>query len=245
MSTIDQTSVVITGASSGIGEAIARDLAKHGVSVTLGARREDRLKTLVGEIEKAGGKAQYSVTDVTNREEVQSLVDAAISAYGKVDAIINNAGLMPLSMMENLHVEEWERMVDVNIKGVLYGVSAALPAMLKQGSGHILNVSSVAGHLVFPGATVYCGTKFAVRAISEGLRQELAGRVRVTNISPGAIATELPNTITDDQAKENVKPALDIAIDPQSIADAVRYALEQPADVSINEIIVRPTAQTL
>ena len=238
-------SVVITGASSGIGAAIARDLGTRGAAVTLGARREDRLKALAEEIRAGGGQARYRPTDVTRREDLHALVEEALSGFGRVDVLVNNAGLMPLSMVENVHVDEWERMVDVNIKGVLYAVAAAVPVMLKQKSGHIINVSSVAGHVVFPGGAVYCATKFAVRALSEGLRRELAGRVRVTNVSPGAIATELPDTITDERARQMVQPALNIAVDPQAIADAVRYAIEQPADVSINEIVIRPTAQEL
>ncbi len=245
MTTLQGLSVVITGASSGIGAAIGLDLGRRGASLTLGARREDRLQSLAAEIRQAGGQARLRTTDVTRREDVHALVEEAISGFGRVDVLINNAGLMPLSMIEKLHVEEWERMVDVNLKGVLYGVAAAVPAMLKQGSGHIINVSSVAGHVVFPGAAVYSATKFAVRALSEGLRRELAGRVRVTNVSPGAVSTELTNTITDESAREMIKPAVARAIDPQAIADAVRYAIEQPADVSVNEIIVRPTAQEL
>lgn len=245
MTTLQGLSVVITGASSGIGAAIGRDLGKYGAFLTLGARREDRLQSLAGEIRQAGGQARHRITDVTRREDVHALVEEAISGFGRVDVLINNAGLMPLSMVENLHVEEWERMVDVNLKGVLYGVAAAVPPMLKQGSGHIINVSSVAGHVVFPGAAVYSATKFAVRALSEGLRRELAGRIRVTNVSPGAVATELADTITDEGVRQAIKPVVDIAIGSQAIADAVRYAIEQPADVSINEIIVRPTAQEL
>lgn len=245
MTKLKELSVVITGASSGIGAAIARDLAKHGAAVVLAARRTERLKALADEITADGGRAHVCTVDVTHRTEVDQLIRAAVDAFGHVDVLVNNAGLMPLSMMEKLHVNEWERMIDVNIKGLLYGVAAALPVMLKREKGHIINVSSIAGHLVFPGGTVYCGTKFAVRAISEGLRRELAGRIRVTNISPGAIETELPNTITDEAVKENMAPVLDIAISPQAIADAVRFAIEQPRDVSVNEIIVRPTAQDL
>ncbi len=245
MEALKGKSVVITGASSGIGAEIARDLGRHGVHLTLGARRVERMKDLAEEIRESGGKAEVCATDVTSREQVEGLVAAAEKAFGRVDVLVNNAGLMPLSLMEKLHIDEWERMIDVNIKGVLYGVAAVLPRMLKQGGGQIINVSSVAGHHVFAGAGVYCATKFAVRALSEGLRRELAGRVRVTNISPGAIATELAESITDEDVRKGIAPVLDIAVGPDAIARAVRYAIEQPADVSVNEMIIRPTAQEL
>lgn len=242
---LDNLSVVVTGASSGIGQAIAGDLASQGVAVMCAARREDRLKQLVDAITAAGGKAEYRVVDVRQRDQMQSLIDETVAAFGKIDVLVNNAGVMPLSRMEKLHLDEWERMIDVNIKGVLWGVAAALPKMLEAGAGHLINVSSIAGHIVFPGCAVYCATKFAVRAISEGLRQELAGRVRVTNISPGAVDTELAHSISDDDIRQGLQPVLDIAIDPQAIADAVRFAIAQPNDVSVNEMIIRPTSQQL
>ncbi len=242
MASLENKIIVITGASSGIGQATARALHTAGASVMLAARRGDRLTELATEL---GEKAASHVTDVSNRQQVQDLAQATIAKFGRIDGWVNNAGYMPLSMIEEGKVDEWDKMVDVNIKGVLYGINAAVPAMLKQGFGDVVNISSVAGHLVFPSGAVYCGTKFAVRAISEGLRNEFAGRIRVTTISPGAVATELANHITSDQVLENLKPLLDLAINPNAIADAIVYALSQPRDVSINEMIIRPTAQEL
>ena len=189
--------VVITGASSGLGEATARMLSAHGATVVLGARRLDRLQKLANELTASGGQALAVATDVTQRDQVQRLVDTAVQKFGRIDVMLNNAGLMPHSPIERLKVDEWERMVDVNIKGVLYGIAAALRYMKQQKSGHIINVSSVAGHKVTPNAAVYCATKYAVRALSEGLRQEIkAYNIRTTIISPGAVATELPDSIT-------------------------------------------------
>ena len=242
MSPLEGKVVVITGASSGIGEAVARAVVKAGASVVLAARRADRLKALAAEL---GGKAAAKTTDVTDRQEVLDLADFAVEQFGRLDAWVNNAGLMPLSMLEEGKVDEWDRMVDVNIKGVLYGIHAALPPMLGQGFGDIVNVASVAGHVLFPGAAVYCGTKFAVRAISEGLRREQAGKIRVTIISPGAVATELTDHIPSEDIKASFKPAFAIAIPPNAIADAVVYAISQPKDISINEMVIRPTAQEL
>lgn len=235
--------VIITGASSGIGEATAKHLASLGALVSLGARRKGKLDILVKEIENSGGKAVAFTTDVTKRLDMEALVKDTLEAYGKVDVLFNNAGLMPLSMMEQLHYEEWDKMVDTNIKGVLYGIGAVLPHMTKQKSGHIINISSVAGHRVKPGSAVYSATKFAVRAISEGLRQELTTyNIRSTIISPGAINTELPNTITDEYMKRSLKDLLDIAISADAIARAVAYAIDQPEDCDVNEILLRPTA---
>ncbi len=234
--------VVITGASSGIGAATAKALVEAGASVMLAARRADRLDALVAEL---GEKAAAHVTNVVDKQQVLDLAQAAIKRFGRIDAWVNNAGLMPLSMLEEGKVDEWDRMVDVNIKGVLYGIHAAIGAMLEQGFGDVVNVASIAGHLVFPSGAVYCGTKFAVRAISEGMRHELAGRIRVTIISPGAVATELADHITSSQVKEGLQPVLDVAIPSKAIADAVVYALSQPRDVSINEMIIRPSAQEL
>nr|WP_322688256.1 SDR family oxidoreductase [Nostoc sp. DedSLP04] len=199
MSEIQNKVVIITGASSGLGEATAKRLAASGAKLMLAARREDRLKDLVGAIAKSGGTATYQVTDVADSAQVEALAKETLSTYGRIDVLINNAGLMPLSALDQVKVDEWERMIDINIKGVLYGIAAVLPIMRQQKSGHVINLSSVAGHKVFPGAAVYCATKYAVRAISEGLRLESNGEIRSTNISPGAVATELGNTITDRQ----------------------------------------------
>jgi NADP-dependent 3-hydroxy acid dehydrogenase YdfG len=237
--------VVITGASSGLGEAAARLLAKQGAAVALGARRVDRLQALVAELTAAGGKALAVATDVTSREQVQRLVDEAVRAFGRVDVMLNNAGLMPQSLLENLKVDEWDRMVDVNIKGVLYGIAAVLPAMKAQKSGHIINVASVAGHKVGPGSAVYSATKYAVRALSEGLRQEVKPyRIRTTVISPGAVATELPNSVTDAAVGGRIRQLYEaVAIPADSFARAVAFAMSQPEDVDINEILFRPTNQ--
>jgi NADP-dependent 3-hydroxy acid dehydrogenase YdfG len=245
MSEIQNKVVIITGASSGLGEATAKRLAKNGAKLMLAARREDRLQELVAKIEQEGGTAKYQVTDVSDRSQVEALAKATQQAYGRIDVLVNNAGLMPLSPLDETKVEEWEKMIDVNIKGVLYGVAAVLPIMRSQQSGHIINLSSVAGHKVFAGGTVYCATKFAVKAISEGIRLESHGHIRSTNISPGAVATELPNTITHDQTANNVNQLYSVAIDADAIARAITYALEQPEDVDVNEMIIRPTKQEL
>ena len=237
--------VVITGASSGLGEATARLLSAQGAAVVLGARRVDRIESLAGELTAGGGKALAVATDVTDRGQVQRLVDAAVQAYGRIDVMINNAGLMPQSLLERLQVDEWDRMIDVNIKGVLYGIAAALPHMQRQQGGHIINVSSVAGHRVGPGSAVYAATKHAVRALSEGLRQEVKPYgIRTTVISPGAVATELPNTVSDPAVAERINQMYEeIAIPADSFARAVAFALSQPEDVDINEILFRPTRQ--
>jgi NADP-dependent 3-hydroxy acid dehydrogenase YdfG len=237
--------VVITGASSGLGEAAARHLSALGTSVVLGARRVDRLKSLADELTSRGGKAFALATDVTDRGQVKRLVDAAVETHGRVDVMINNAGLMPQSLLERLKVDEWDRMIDVNIKGVLYGIAAVLPHMTQQKSGHIINVSSVAGHKVRPGGTVYSATKHAVRVISEGLRQEVKPyNIRTTVISPGAVDTELPDTITDPDVSQAMRKFYDdVAVPADSFARAVAYAMSQPDDVDINEILFRPTRQ--
>ena len=245
MSEIQNKVVIITGASSGLGEATARRLAKNGAKLMLAARREDRLQELVANIEKEGGIAQYQLTDVTDRSAVEALAQATKEAYGRIDVLVNNAGLMPLSPLATTKVDEWEKMVDVNIKGVLYGIAAVMPLMLEQESGHIINISSVAGHKVFPGGAVYCATKFAVKAISEGIRLESDGKIRSTNISPGAVNTELANTISHDETAKIVDQLYDIAIDADAIARAITYAIEQPGDVDVNEMIIRPTKQEL
>ncbi len=239
--------IVITGASSGLGEAAARHLSGLGATVVLGARRVDRIEALAKELAAKGGKAIALATDVTRRVDVQRLVDAAVKEYGRVDVIINNAGLMPHSPLERLKVDDWDRMIDVNIKGVLYGIAAVLPHMTRQKSGHVINVSSVAGHKVGPGGAVYSATKYAVRVISEGLRQEVKPYdIRTTVISPGAVATELPSSATEPDVAENLhKFYEDYAIPADSFARAVAFAIEQPAEVDINEILYRPTRQSL
>jgi NADP-dependent 3-hydroxy acid dehydrogenase YdfG len=245
MSEIKEKVVIITGASSGLGEATARRLTNNGAKLMLAARREDRLKDLVADLEKDGGVVKYQVTDISDRSDVEQLVQATKEAYGRVDVLINNAGLMPLSPLAATKVDEWDKMIDVNIKGVLYGVAAVMPLMLQQGSGHIINLSSVAGHKVFAGGAVYCATKFAVRAISEGIRLESDGKIRSTNISPGAVATELTSTISHDEAAKMAKQLYGVAIDADAIARAITFAIEQPGDVDVNEMIIRPTKQEL
>ena len=245
MSQISGKSIIITGASSGIGEATAKMLAERGAKLMLAARRADKLDKLVAEIEAAGGTAAYQVVDVTKHSQVQALADETLKQYGKIDVMVNNAGIMPLSRLDQLLVEEWDRTIDINIKGVLYGIAAVLPAMQKAQSGHIINISSVAGHLVFPNAAVYCGTKYAVRAITEGLRQEIGKDIRCTIISPGAVATELTNHITDETAAKGANQLYEIAIGAEAVASAIAYAIEQPKEVDINEILLRPTAQQL
>lgn len=243
MSNIEGKIVLITGASSGIGESTARTLAGAGAVVVLGARRTGRLEKLAGEIEAAGGKAMYRRLDVTSREDVQAFADAAIEAFGRIDVIVNNAGVMPLSLMTSLKVDEWDRMVDVNIKGVLYGIAAVLPVMNRQGAGQIINVSSIGGLSVFPMAAVYCATKYAVRAISDGLRQE-NGKIRVTCVYPGVVESELANTITDADAAEAMVAFRQVALKPEAIADAIAHVIAQPADVDTSEIVIRPTASS-
>ncbi len=239
--------VVITGASSGLGEAAARLLSAQGASVVLGARRADRIQSLADSLIGCGGKALAVTTDVTDSDQVKRLVDAAVQTYGRIDVMINNAGLMPQSLLECLKIDEWDRMIDVNIKGVLYGIAAALPYMIQQKAGHIINVSSVAGHKVGPGSAVYAATKHAVLALSEGLRQEVKPyNLRTTVISPGAVATELPDSITESDVSERIhKFYQDFAIPADSFARAVAFAIGQPEDVDINEILFRPTRQEL
>jgi NADP-dependent 3-hydroxy acid dehydrogenase YdfG len=237
----------ITGASSGIGMATARALAAEGVKVALVARRKDRLESLKQEIQQGGGEAFISAADVTIKSEIRKAAEECIKAFGQIDILINNAGIMPLSLMKNLHEEEWERMVDVNIKGVLYGIGAVLPSMIERSSGHIVNVSSVAGRSVFPGGSVYCATKFAVAALSEGLRMELsqANNIRVTVIEPGIVATELYRTITDKEFLTKAAPAFkDVKpLQADDIARAVLYAVTQPSHVNVSEILVMPSTQ--
>jgi NADP-dependent 3-hydroxy acid dehydrogenase YdfG len=237
--------VVITGASSGLGEATARHLAQHGAKLVLGARRLDRLQALAREL-SLGHEAIVRM-DVTNRAEVDSLVKRAIEVHGRVDVMLNNAGLMPQAPLEKLDVADWDRMIDVNLKGVLYGIAAALPHMQRQKSGHFINVSSVAGHKVGPGFAVYAATKHAVRALSEGLRQEVKPyNIRTTVISPGAVATELPNSVTDPETAARIRDFYaQAAIPADSFARVVAFAISQPDEVDINEILFRPTQQAV
>jgi NADP-dependent 3-hydroxy acid dehydrogenase YdfG len=233
--------VLITGASSGIGERTAITLAAAGARVVIGARRIDRLERLAAEIEAAGGKVLARSLDVTSRASAQGFADAAVEAFGRIDVLINNAGIMPLSPMASLKVEEWDRMVDVNIKGVLYGIAAVLPVMNRQGAGQIINVSSIGGLSVAPTAAVYCATKYAVRAISDGLRQE-NDKIRVTCVYPGVVESELANTITDPVAAEAMVAYRQIALKPEAIADAIAHVIAQPPEVDTSEIVIRPTS---
>src|SRR5215813_204025 len=224
--------VVITGASSGLGEATARFLSAQGASLVLGARRLDRLGALADELSRRGGKALAVPMDVTQCDQVKRLVDAAVQTCGRIDVMINNAGLMPQAPLERLKIDEWNRMIDVNIKGVLYGIAAALPHMKQQKAGHFINVSSVAGHRVGPGFAVYAATKHAVRALSEGLRQEVKPyNIRTTVISPGAVATELPKGTTEPDVAEKVRKAYEIAIPAESFARTVAFAISEPEEV--------------
>jgi NADP-dependent 3-hydroxy acid dehydrogenase YdfG len=241
MSKIEGKVVVITGASSGIGEATARLLAERGAHVVVGARRTDRLETLVAEITKNGGSARFRAVDVTKRADAQALADFAKAEFGRVDVLVNNAGVMPLSPLAALKVDEWDQMIDVNIRGVLYGIAAVLPDMKARGDGQIINVASIGAHAVVPTAAVYCATKYAVWAISDGLRQESTD-LRVTVISPGVVTSELAHTITDAGTAKVMEQFRQIAIEPDAIARAIAFAIEQPGDVDVSEIIVRPTA---
>ena len=238
--------VVITGASSGLGESTARYLAMLGASVVLGARRKDRLDAIVKDIETKGGKALALAADVTKRAEVERLVKKVVDTFGNIDVLVSNAGIMPIAPLALLKVDEWDRMIDLNIKGVLYGVAAALPQMKKQQSGHFIHVASVFGIKVFaPGGTVYCATKAAVRTLTEGLRMEVhSDNIRTTIIDPGAVASELKESTSDQESSKAVRQLYEAwSIPAESIARAVAYAIEQPADVDVNEIVVRPVKQ--
>lgn len=239
--------VVVTGASSGLGEATARHLAERGATVVLGARRAERLKALVDGITRTGGNASAVTTDVTDSAQVQALVDTAVEQYGRIDVLINNAGIMPHSPLERRKIDDWNRTIDINIKGVLYGIAAALPHMQRQKSGHIINISSVAGHKVGKGNAVYAATKTAVRVLSEGLRQEVKPwNLRTTIISPGAVATELPKSVTEQDVAKGISEFYEeYAISAESFARAVAFAIGQPDDVDVNEILFRPTRQEL
>jgi NADP-dependent 3-hydroxy acid dehydrogenase YdfG len=242
MSNILNKVIVITGASSGIGEATARLLAEQGAHLVLGARRVERLQQICLEIQAAGGSAHYQPVDVTRRSDVQGLVDLAVAQYGRVDVMINNAGVMPLSRLDALNVAEWDQMIDVNIRGVLHGIAAALPPMQQQRSGQFINIASIGAYAVSSTAAVYCATKYAVRAISEGLRQEVGADIRVTLISPGVTESELAESISDERGRAEMREFRKVAIAASAIARAIAYAIEQPADVDVSELIVRPTA---
>jgi NADP-dependent 3-hydroxy acid dehydrogenase YdfG len=240
---IENKVVLITGGSTGIGAEVARLLASRGAHVAIAARRKDKLDDVVANIEAAGGSARAYSLDVTDKVQVQAVVAAVVADFGKLDVLINNAGLMPIRPMAEVNTDEWDAMIDVNLKGTLYGIAAALPRFLAQESGHIINLSSVAGVKVFaPGGTVYSGTKFAVSAISEGLRQEVGDKIRVTSIAPGAVESELKHS-TSGSARDTVLEFYEKAIPAASVARAIAFAIAQPADVDINEIVLRPTAQ--
>ena len=244
MSGIEGKVVAITGASSGIGEATALLLAERGAKVVLGARGSDRLEALADRIEASGGEVAYARTDVKRREDLSNLAGLAIERYGKLDVLVNNAGVAPISLLDELRVEDWEEMIDVNLKGVLYGIAAALPVFRRQGFGHFVNVISTAGIQIKPTMAVYAGTKNAVRAITEGLRQEAGDKLRVTSVSPGFVNTNLADSMTNPEVKSQIVGQMDkMAIPPVAIARAIAFAIEQPADIDVNEIVIRPTAQ--
>lgn len=235
--------VLITGGSTGIGAEVARLLASRGAKVAIAARRQDKLEAVVAEITLQGHIAKAYTLDVTQKQQVEAVVAAIVMDFGKLDVLINNAGLMPIRPMSEVNTDEWDAMIDVNLKGTLYGIAAALPRFLAQESGHIINLSSVAGVKVFaPGGTVYSGTKFAVSAISEGLRQEVGDKVRVTSIAPGAVDSDLKHS-TSGTATDTVLDFYKQAIPAASVARAIAFAIEQPDDVDINEIVIRPTKQ--
>ena len=237
--------IVITGASSGLGEAAARHLSAEGATVVLGARRADRIEKLAKELTDGGGKAVTVTTDVTERDQVKNLVDAAVKEFGRIDVLVNNAGVMLHSPLERFKIDDWDQMIDINIKGVLYGIAAALPYMKQQMSGHFINISSVAGHKIRPAGTVYAATKHAVRVISEGLRMEVKPyNIRTTIISPGAVDTELIDRMTEPDIREAAQKATeDLAIPAERFARIVAFAIGQPDDTDINEILFRPTNQ--
>ena len=243
MPQLNEKVVLITGASSGIGEAVATELGRGGAKIVLGARRLERLETIVQEIEEAGGTARAYRLDVSIQDEFEAFVQSAKNEFGRVDVLVNNAGIMPLSPLRALKIDEWNQMIDVNIRGVLNGIAAVLPIMDVQGYGHVVNVASIGAHRVSPTAAVYCATKYAVWAISEGLQQESTA-LRVTVISPGVVTSELADTISDEATKDVMADYRKVAIEPDAVARAVRFALEQPNDVDVREIIVGPTASS-
>jgi NADP-dependent 3-hydroxy acid dehydrogenase YdfG len=238
--------VIVTGASSGIGYATALELSKAGAKVAAGARRVEKLETLKNEVQKSGGEIIVKKLDVTKKEDCDSFIDLVTKTWNHIDILINNAGIMPLSFFKNLKVSEWEQMIDVNLKGVLYCTAAVIPFMITKKSGHIVNISSVAGRIVFPAGSVYCATKHAVTAFSEGLRQELSQRynIKVTCIEPGVVSTELPNTITDKSLESFVESVKEMeSLNAEDIANAIIYSLDSPHYLNINEILLRPLSQ--
>jgi len=242
-SQVNQSKVIlITGASSGIGEATARHLAAAGHRVVLGARRTERLVQLAADIRAAGGAADVARLDVTSLDSMQDFVAFALERHTQVDVLVNNAGVMPLSKLDALEIDEWNQMIDVNIRGVLHGIAATLPHMQARRSGQVINIASIGAYAVSPTAAVYCATKFAVAAITEGLRQEVGGDIRVTLVSPGVVESELAESISDPLARETMREFRKGAIKPQAIARAIGFAIDQPADVDVSELIVRPTA---
>ncbi|WP_022707811.1 SDR family oxidoreductase [Paracoccus zeaxanthinifaciens] len=241
---IENKVVLITGASSGLGEATARHLAERGAKLALAARRQDKLETIAEDLRAKGTEVEVIQTDVTDRAQVQTMVDRTVERFGRMDVIVNNAGLMAIAPMDEAKVDEWDKMIDINIKGVLYGIASALPVFRKQQSGHFINLSSVAGIKVFaPGGTVYSGTKYAVRAITDGLRAEVGGNIRTTSIEPGAVDSELKYGSSHEESSEAVQQFYQQAIPSDSVARAIAYAIEQPDEVDINEIVLRPTSQ--
>jgi NADP-dependent 3-hydroxy acid dehydrogenase YdfG len=242
--TIDGKVVAVTGASSGIGEATALLLAERGAKLVLGARNPDGLDALAARLTATGGDAIAKVTDVSCREDLTEFVALAAETYGQLDVLVSNAGIMPVSQFDELRVDDWEAMVDVNLKGVLFGIAAALPVFRRQGFGHFVNIASTAAFRVTPGQSVYAGTKLAVRAISEGLRQEAGENLRVTIVSPGMTLTNFAESITDEAARAELERRRDdIAMPPNAVARAIAFAIDQPADIDIGEVVVRPTAQ--
>lgn len=235
--------VLITGASSGIGQATALRLAADGHHVVIGARREDRLTELADKIRANGGSVDAVRLDVTDRADVTTFVDDAVARHGRVDVIVNNAGVMPLSRLDSLLVDEWDRMLDVNVRGLLHGIAAALPVFQRQNGGHFVTVASIGAHQVVPTGAVYCATKYAAWAITEGLRQEADPSIRVTTVSPGVVESELANTITEPGAQEMMRTYRAESIPPSAIADAIAYAINQPDNVDVNELIIRPARQ--
>ena len=243
MSNIAGKVVVITGASSGIGEATAFLLAERGAKVVLGARRSDRLEALAARIANVGGEAAYARTDVRRRDDLSNLVRLACERYGKLDVLINNAGVGPISPLDDLRVDDWDEMIDVNLKGVLYGIAAALPVFRQQDCGHFVNIASTAGYRIVPNQSVYAGTKVAVRVISEGLRQEAGAKLRVTIVSPGATESNFADSVQNSEVRVQLAAYAAFAMPPDAIACTIAFAIEQPADVDVNEVVVRPTAQ--
>ena len=239
----DRKVILVTGATSGIGEGIARRLAAEGHHVVAGARREDRLTSLAESVRADGGSIDVHRLDVTDRADVARFVDETVAARGHIDVIVNNAGVMPLSRLDSLLVDEWDRMIDVNVKGLLHGIAAAMPHFQRQNSGHFITIASIGAYSVVPTAAVYCATKYAAWAITEGLRQEAEPFIRVTTVSPGVVESELADTITEPEAAAAMKAYRSAAISPDAIARAISYAISQPADVDVNELVIRPVRQ--